>query len=238
MNQSRPSPTHPRSEGSTGRLQALADGVFAVAMTVLALSLPTGLESGGPVTAVLRAGLPHLLLYFISMLALGALWFGHRNAFEYIRRTDHPHTWLSLAMLAFVPLVPWTVSLLARHVTDPLAMAAYNANLVMLTGLDAATWWYATKPGGLSGTLPGRLTQVSRTLTLIPPCGFLLALGLSWLSTWAALALDVMLPLLPITGVSYRLQYRLSRSPGRNDPREAPGDSGGGRRRTTGALTE
>jgi TMEM175 potassium channel family protein len=218
MTQTRRRTAHPRSEGSTGRLQALADGVFAVAMTVLALSLPTGLGTGGPVTAVLRAGLPHLLLYFITMLALGALWFGHRNAFEYIRRTDHPHTWLSLAMLAFVPLVPWSVSLLARHVTDPLAVAVYNANLVMLTGLDAATWWYATRPDGLAERLPGKLTQVSRTLTLIPPCGFLLAIGLAWLSTWAALAVDVALPLLPITGASYRLQYRLSRSPGRSGP--------------------
>ena len=50
------------------------------------------------------------LLYFLSMLELGALWFGHRNAFEYIRRTDHPHTWLSLAMLTLIPLRPWTVS--------------------------------------------------------------------------------------------------------------------------------
>jgi uncharacterized membrane protein len=38
---------HPRSEGSTGRLQALSDGVFAVAMTLLALNLPIQLNSSG-----------------------------------------------------------------------------------------------------------------------------------------------------------------------------------------------
>ena len=233
MIQPRRRAAHPRSEGSTGRLQALADGVFAVAITLLALNLPTGLRSGAPVSAILRESLPHLLLYFISMLALGALWFGHRNAFEYIRRTDHLHTWLSLAMLAFVPLVPWTVSLLARHVTDPLAVTAYNANLVMLTGLDAATWWYATKRGGLAGSLPGGLTQVSRELTLVPPCGFLFAIGLAWLSTWASLAVDVALPLLPITGASYHLQYRLSRSLGRADHHS---DSFGAEQRSPGAA--
>jgi uncharacterized membrane protein len=36
---------------------------------------------------------------------------GHRNAFEYIRRTDHPHTWLTLAMLAFAAIMPWTTAL-------------------------------------------------------------------------------------------------------------------------------
>jgi hypothetical protein len=53
-------PAHPRSEGSTGRLQALSDGVFAVAMTVLALGLPyhTGHSAGD----TLRAILPRPLL--------------------------------------------------------------------------------------------------------------------------------------------------------------------------------
>jgi uncharacterized membrane protein len=222
MTEARPRAVNPRSEGSTGRLQALADGVFAVAMTLLALNLPIGLGSGGPVTSVLRAGLPHLLLYFISMLALGVLWFGHRNQFEYVRRTDHPHTWLNLAVLAFVPLVPWTVSVLAGHVADPLAVTAYNANLVMLTGLDAATWWYATRRGGLAGSLPKGMIRVSRELTLIPPVGFLLAIALARLSTWTALALDVALPLVPITGLSYRIQYQLSRPRRRARPARTP----------------
>lgn len=201
----------PRSAGSTTRLQALADGIFAVAMTILALSLIDDAGSRGTAAEVLSGGLAHLLLYFISMLALGALWFGHRNSFEYVHRSDHPYTWLTLAMLAFIPLVPWTMSVLARHLSDPLAMTAYNANLVLVTGLDAATWWYATGSTELAGHLPARLIQVSRELAVVPPAGFLLATGVSWLSTWAALALDIALPLLPVTGLSYRVQYRLSR---------------------------
>jgi len=202
---------HPRSEGSTGRLQALADGVFAVAMTVLALSLPDGAGTSHPVAVVLRAGLPHLLLYFISMLNLGALWFGHRNSFEYVRRTDHPHTWLSLAMLAFLPLVPWTVSILAQHITDPLALTAYNANVTVITALDAATWWYAIGPARLADPLPPAFARASRMLSAVPVIGFAVATGIAWLSPVAALVLDVALPLLPVTGLSYRLQYRLSR---------------------------
>jgi uncharacterized membrane protein len=218
---------NPRSEGSTTRLQALADGIFAVAMTLLALSLPDGAGTGNSAAAVLRGGLPHLLLYFISMLALGTLWFGHRNAFEYVRRSDHPYTWLTLAMLAFIPLVPWTVSVLARHLTDPLAMTAYNLNLTFVTGLDAATWWYATGSAGLAGHLPVRLIRVSRALAIVPPAGFLVATGVSWLSTWAALALDIALPLLPVTGLSYRAQYRLSRPDGRSSGGPVTGGTGG-----------
>ena len=70
-------------------------------------------------------------------------------------------------------------------------MTTYNANLAMLTALAAATWWYATTPGGLAERSPGKLTQISRALTLIPACGFLTAAGLAWLSTWAALGVDI-----------------------------------------------
>lgn len=201
----------PRSEGSTARLQALADGVFAVAMTVLALGLPDGAGTAHPVSAVLRAGLPHLLLYFVSMLALGALWFGHRNTYEYVVRTDHPHTWLSLATLTFIPLVPWSVSVLAAHVTNPLALTVYNANLVIISALDAIAWWYAVDGNRLTDRLPPEFAKVSTRLAAVPAIGFLLAIGLAWLSAPAALAIDVALPLLPVSGVSYRLQYWLSR---------------------------
>ena len=127
-----------RAEGSTRRLEALADGFFAIAMTLLVLDLSTG-EPGESVPAVLRGESTHLLLYFDSLLALGVLWFGHRNAFTFVHRTDHPHTWLNLAMLGFVGLVPWTTSLAAQHLHDPLAVSVYSANLVIVTLLEAVT---------------------------------------------------------------------------------------------------
>ncbi|MEP7022638.1 MAG: TMEM175 family protein [Actinomycetota bacterium] len=205
----------PRSEGSTSRLQTLADGFFAVAMTLLVLDLSTG-ETGRPVTEVLRDAWPHLLLFFDGMLVLGALWFGHRNAFEYIRRTDHPHTWLTLAMLAFVALVPWTTALVARHFHEPLAITVYAANLAIVTALDGAAWFYATARPQLTERLTPRLIEVSRLMSAVPVVGFVLVSGLAWLSTWAALAIVAALPLLPITGISYRMQYRLGNRAGSN----------------------
>lgn len=200
--------SHPRSEGTTGRLQALTDGFFAVSMTLLVLNLPNDLRQ--PTAAALAHALPHLLLYFDSMLVLGVLWFGNRNAFEYVERTDHPHTWLSLGVLAFVALVPWTTGLAASRLHSPLAVTIYTVNLVIITSLDAATWLYATGRAGLTARMTPEFRRVSRLLTAIPVTGLLLATGFAWASTWAALAIVVALSLLPISGLSYRLQHRLS----------------------------
>src|SRR6185437_3670274 len=173
-----------RAEGSTRRLEALADGFFAIVMTLLVLDLSTG-EPGESVPAVLRGEATHLLLYFDSLLALGVLWFGHRNAFTFVHRTEHLH--------------------------DPLAVSVYSANLVIVTLLEAVTWLYATGRGNLAVGLSEGARQVSRRLVFLPVVGFTVAAGLAWVNTWAALALDAALPLLPVFGVTYRLQYRLSR---------------------------
>ncbi len=161
-------------------------------------------------SAVLSQAWPHLLLYFDSVLVLGVLWFGNRNAFEYVERTDHPHTWLSLGVLAFVALVPWTTGLAASHLHDPLAVTIYTVNLLIATVFDAATWLYATGRGRLTARLTPEFTTVSRRLTAVPVGGLALATGLAWASTWAGLAIVVTLPLLAISGLTYRVQHRLS----------------------------
>jgi uncharacterized membrane protein len=189
-------------------------------MTLLVLDLSADQPGETTATAALRAAWPHLLLYFDSMLILGALWFGNRNAFEFVRRTDHPHTWLSLGELAFVALVPWTTTLVALHVHAPVAVAAYTGNLAVITWLDAATWMYATGRSGLATGMTPRLTRVSRGLACVPAAGFTVAAGAAWLSTWAGLVIAVTLPLIPLTGMSYRLQYYLSRPPTRETGRE------------------
>jgi len=109
------------------------------------------------------------------------------------------------------------VTPVAQHVTDPLALTVYNANLAIISTLDAAAWWYAIAGSRLTDRLPAAFARVSTRLAVVPAIGFMLAIGLAWLWAPAALAIDVALPLLPVTGASYRLQYRLSR---RRRPRQ------------------
>ena len=157
------------------------------------------------------------------MLILGALWFGNRNAFEFVRRTDHPHTWLSLVELAFVALVPWTTTLVALHLNAPVAVAVYTGNLAVITWLDAATWMYATGRAGLAARMTPRLTRVSRGLACVPAAGFTVAAGAAWLSTWAGHVIAVALPLIPLTGMSYRRQCYLSQPAGGTGREPGPG---------------
>src|SRR5690349_17762890 len=86
-------PPKPRTESETGRLEAFSDGVFAVAITLLALDL--GVPGAGAVKqhhGLARALLdewPVYLAYVLSFVTILIMWVNHHNLFKFIQRTDH-----------------------------------------------------------------------------------------------------------------------------------------------------
>lgn len=96
-----------------GRLAAPSDGIFAVAMTLLVLTIrvpePLGsntqhaLWSGGAWSAegeLLRSLAPigpQLLTYSMSFLTLGIFWAGQQTQLNQMARSDHRLTWIHLA---------------------------------------------------------------------------------------------------------------------------------------------
>jgi uncharacterized membrane protein len=85
------------------RLEALADGLFAIVMTllVLELSIPVIIESSVDVE-LLRKLLelwPKILIYMLSFLVLGTLWSNHHFMFHYITRSDGRLSWMNIILL-------------------------------------------------------------------------------------------------------------------------------------------
>jgi len=72
---------------ASGRLEALGDGIFSIAMTILVLELKIPDVIGNTwnnFTIALHETWYGLLCYMISFIVLGIMWFGHRLMFEYM----------------------------------------------------------------------------------------------------------------------------------------------------------
>ena len=67
------------------RLETLADGIFAIAMTLLVLDLripdPT---APGDLLSHLGAAWPRFAAFFISFIVLGVYWFAHHQTFHFL----------------------------------------------------------------------------------------------------------------------------------------------------------
>jgi len=118
------------------RLAGISDGIFAVGMTllVLGLSVPTlsaGSTEGALWRELLRLG-PNVLVYTMSFMTLGIFWVGQGTQLNLLARSNRNYSWLQLAFLFAVTLVPFSTALLARFPTFRLALVEYWLNIVLL----------------------------------------------------------------------------------------------------------
>ena len=85
------------------RLVMLADGVFAIALTLSAVELRPEAKPGQTLLQVWGAP---LLVYFLSFYLIAGVWYQHRRAMAQLRRIDAPLTVLTMLLLSLVALVP------------------------------------------------------------------------------------------------------------------------------------
>ncbi|HUZ14229.1 MAG TPA: TMEM175 family protein [Caulobacteraceae bacterium] len=124
------------------RLIMLSDGVFAIAVTLLAFDLhgPASWRNVADIWAVL---VPQLDAYALSFLVIAVYWLAHRRFLAMIVTIDAPLTVLNLFVLALVALLPAATKLVHGAGSVQPAMVIYAALVVAIGLALAAMWGYA-----------------------------------------------------------------------------------------------
>jgi uncharacterized membrane protein len=121
---------------SRHRVEALTDGIFAVAMTLLVIELkvpdPHAIHSQHALAQALADLTPKGLSWVISFFVLATFWISHHRLFHYVRWVDVGLLWRNIVQLAFVSLMPFSAALLGEFPTTGVAQVAYNGNMVIL----------------------------------------------------------------------------------------------------------
>ena len=119
------------SDFDVGRISALSDGVFAIAMTLLVLDL--GLPDTGPVTdsaafaALLVQQVPRFLSWLLSFALLCRLWIlDHDVLADGDTRSWGFLAW-SFVFLGCISFIPFPTSLLAEHADQPWSIVIFSA---------------------------------------------------------------------------------------------------------------
>jgi len=130
------------------RLEAFSDGVFAVAITLLALDLTVaGPEAHIPLADQLHGKWPAFLALLISFFTIGIIWVNHHALVRSIVKVDRTLLFLNLVLLLFVVLIPFATATEADYfpANTPdaqLAVALYaGAFLGMSVGFAAIFEW-------------------------------------------------------------------------------------------------
>ena len=130
----------------TARLETFADGVFAIAATLLIIDV-TADAPGGALGAELRHAWPQYAAYAVSFVTIGIMWVNHHACMELIARADRTFLFINIALLACIAFVPFPTRLVAEHVRDDGLRAAaltYGLTMTATSVCFFAFWFYAS----------------------------------------------------------------------------------------------
>jgi uncharacterized membrane protein len=109
---------HDQLHLSKHRIEALVDGIFAVAMTLLVIDLRLSEHAHFTSDAELRHALldlvPNLVSWIVSFFVLAIFWIANHRLYSYVRHVDHGLLWLTVFNLAGVALLPFASALTSQ----------------------------------------------------------------------------------------------------------------------------
>jgi uncharacterized membrane protein len=197
---------------SRERLAALSDGVFAVAMTLLVLDLKTPAEavvhSDGELLRALGAIAPRLVIYLMSFMTLGIFWVGQQTQLNELERSDRDLTWVHLAFLAGITLMPFSTSLLAEFISFRSALLLYWLNILLLGAILFWSWRAAMARGLLAERAREISTAVERRIVVAQSL-YAAGAALCFVSTYLSLAAIVAVQLIYVIGPRRGLLSRI-----------------------------
>jgi uncharacterized membrane protein len=170
-----------------GRIEALTDGIFAVAMTLLVLDLKLaaapGIDDAGLREALISL-LPKLESYVISFLVLCVFWLGHHRLMHLVRGVDHLFLWRNLLFILFITFVPFTTSLMGEHRDLDDAPLVYGVNLALILAAQFLMWrralFHLIDPAHAELAARWRLVRTRYLIAFAIVVGAVLLAALDW----------------------------------------------------------
>jgi len=146
-----------------GRVANLSDGVFAIALTLLVLTLDVPDVSGTDLTGALLAEGQQAALFALSFVLVANIWWVHHRFFALLGELESGLIAMNLGILGLVALVPFPTSLVGRHLTSPAAVVPFIAVFLAITLLLSLALvrarrvnaWREPLPPGLFGWFLG-----------------------------------------------------------------------------------
>ena len=167
----------------TSRLEIFADGIFAIAATLLIIDVSVH-APGGALGAELEHAWPQYTAYGVSFLIIGIWWVNHHHCMTLIGRADRTFLFANIALLGCIAFLPFPTALVAEHLRDNGVRAAaitYGLTMTAASICFVFFWFYAATgrrliaetvdqsvvTGFSRSTLPGLLINAAATVVAL-----------------------------------------------------------------------
>ena len=176
------------------RLEAFSDGVFAVAITLLALDLVVPGPGHHSLAHNLREHLPSFAAFGVSFLTIGIIWVNHHTLFKNFARIDRALLFINLLLLFFVVCIPFATStfaayLLPGHFDASVATAIYAGVFEGMSLSFGLLFWWAIRHEHLKIALTRSAARAATIRFGIGNVAYTTAIGVAFVSPVATLVI-------------------------------------------------
>jgi uncharacterized membrane protein len=187
------SPRYDRDSIEFARVLTFNDGLYAIAMTLLVVSIavPTisGTHSVGDLADALNDLTPNFVSFFISFAVIGRYWLAHHEAVSLLDAMDQAFISLNLIYLAFVAFLPFPTALLGEYFENPLSIAIYAVNVGIVSGMEVVLFRHAYRAKLLRRQPTPEVYRYGIVASLSPVGFFVLSIPFAFISTTLAVAI-------------------------------------------------
>jgi uncharacterized membrane protein len=128
----------------TQRLEAFADGVLAIAATVLIFNV-TADAPGAAVGRAVDHAWPSYIGYVVSFLTIGMLWMNHHAMMRHASQANSTFKLLNVGLLMCIGFYPYPTRLIAEHWNGgglrPAAVM-WGTTSIAIGVMINVCWWY------------------------------------------------------------------------------------------------
>ena len=201
-----PRRTYDRQSVEFDRALTFSDGLFAIAMTLLVVSIGVpSISDGGSVhdlAEALNDDSAEFISFFISFIVIGRYWLAHHTYFSALARIDRGLIALNLVYLAFIAFLPFPTALLGEYFENPLSIVIYATNVAVVRGLEVVLFAHAPRHRLLERTLPRDVYRYAAAMSLSPGLFFLLSIPVAFASPTVAACMWLLL--IPFAAIADR----------------------------------
>lgn len=174
------------------RVVNFSDGVFAIAATLLVITIGFSLHLKQPdlnrkLWREFGDAVPQVLAYALSFFIIARNWIGHHRMFKMIRRIDGRFIALNLVLLGFVALVPFPTDVYGNYPSERPALIVYSIAVSAPSVAGAVLFGYASKHKRLiDPSTPREWVIHSQLRSLSIPAVFLTSIPISFVAVGLA----------------------------------------------------
>jgi uncharacterized membrane protein len=194
------------------RVEAFSDGVFAIAITLLVLTIAKPTHYGD-LGHQLASRWPSFAAYVVSFAIIGIMWLNHHSLFSSFERVDRGLFYLNMLLLLTITFLPYPTGVLGEALAQgqgtQTAAAFYGITMAVNAYAWGALWFYGSyRRRLLQASFPEEERSLATLLFTIGVVMYTLAVGVAFLNAYAFLAVQA----------AFALYYALdpvNRRPGR-----------------------